>query len=337
MGLRQSGQLLAGNFCFGIGVLWKFYSDFSTGLLYRTSLSTCGVSNGGHEDLWRTFSLSLAANEKLSQEVLGPGADQIDQSRRFPRENIAALGKAGVLGLLVPAEFGGAGASLGEMSRVLVTQSQACASTAMVTLMHYCATAVIAAKGSDKLKQELLPSFARGGHLSTLAFSEAGSGGHFYAPVSEVRQKRLSASKSFVTSAGEADSYVVSARKAGAAGPTESNLYLISKGAGGLAVQGRFEGLGLAGNDSAPMTLTDVSVDDETRLGPEGSGFQSMLEVVLPHFQIGVASVSVGIATAAFQTIVAHVSGPENMNTPAALRSHRFRAFSSWWPRWRSN
>jgi len=249
----------------------------------------------------------LVANEKLSQEVLRPGADQIDQSRRFPRENIGALGKAGVLGLLVPAQFGGAGASLGEMSRVLDTQSQACASTAMVTLMHYCATAVIAAKGGDRLKQELLPSFAHAGHLSTLAFSESGSGGHFYAPVSEVRQKRLSASKSFVTSAGEADSYVVSARKTGAAGPTESNLYLISKGASGLAAQGRFEGLGLAGNASAPMTLTDVAIDDETCLGSEGSGFQSMLEVVLPHFQIGVASVSVGIATAAFQTIVARV------------------------------
>jgi alkylation response protein AidB-like acyl-CoA dehydrogenase len=249
----------------------------------------------------------LAANEKLSQEVLRPGADQIDQSRRFPRENIAALGKAGVLGLLVPAQFGGAGASLGEMSRMLDTQSQACASTAMVTLMHYCATAVIAAKGGDRLKQELLPSFAHAGHLSTLAFSEPGSGGHFYSPVSEVRQKRLSASKSFVTSAGEADSYVVSARKTGAAGPAESNLYLISKGVSGLVAQGRFEGLGLAGNASAPMTLTDVPIDDETRLGPEGSGFQSMLEVVLPHFQIGVASVSLGIATAAFQTIVARV------------------------------
>ena len=125
--------------------------------------------------------------------------------------------------------------------------------------------------------------------------------------MSEVHQKRLSASKSFVTSAGEADSYVVSARKTGAASPTESNLYVIFKGASGLAAQGRFEGLGLAGNASAPMTLTDVSIDDETRLGSEGSGLQSMLEVVLPHFQIGVASVSVGIATAAFQTIVARV------------------------------
>lgn len=250
----------------------------------------------------------LAANERLSEEVLRASADQIDQSRRFPRENIAALGKAGVLGLLVPVQFGGAGAGLREMSRVLAAQAQSCASTAMVMLMHYCATAVISAKGGDALKQRLLPSFARGEHLSTLAFSEAGSGGHFYAPVSEVRQKRLSASKSFVTSAGEADSYVVSARKEAATAPTESNLYVIMKGASGLAAGGRFEGLGLTGNASAPMMLSNVSLDDDMRLGPEGSGFQSMLEVVLPHFQIGVASVSVGISTAAFETITARVS-----------------------------
>jgi alkylation response protein AidB-like acyl-CoA dehydrogenase len=253
----------------------------------------------------------LASNEKLSQETLRANADRIDQSRQFPRENLAALGKSGVLGLLVPKQFGGAGAGLAEMSQVIDTQGQNCASTAMVTLMHFCATAVIATKASDELKQQLLPAISRGEHLSTLAFSEAGSGGHFYAPVSEVRQsgsqKTLSAQKSFVTSAGEADSYVVSARKAGAAGPTESNLYLIPKGTAGFTAQGRFEGLGLAGNASAPMTLADVAIDDKTRLGPEGTGFQTMLELVLPHFQIGVASVSAGIASAAFQAITARV------------------------------
>jgi alkylation response protein AidB-like acyl-CoA dehydrogenase len=257
------------------------------------------------------FRAILAVNEKLSRETLHANADRIDQSRQFPRENLAALGKSGVLGLLVPRQFGGAGAGLGEMSQVIDTQAQNCASTAMVTLMHFCATAVIVTKASDEVRQQLLPAIARGEHLSTLAFSEAGSGGHFYAPVSEVRQsgsqKTLSAQKSFVTSAGEADSYVVSARKAGAAGPTESDLYLIPKDTAGFTAQGRFEGLGLAGNASAPMTLADVAIDDKARLGPEGTGFQTMLQLVLPHFQIGVASVSAGIASAAFQAITARV------------------------------
>ena len=261
----------------------------------------------------------LAANEKLSREMLRANADRIDQARQFPRENLMALGKSGVLGLLVPTQFGGAAAGIAEMSQVVDTQAQNCASTAMVTLMHFCATAVIAAKASEALKKEILPAVARGEHISTLAFSEAGSGGHFYAPVSEIHksgsQEKLSAQKSFVTSAGEADSYVVSARKAGAAGPTESNLYLIAKGAGGFTAQGRFEGLGLAGNASAPMMLAEVTIDEKTRLGPEGTGFQSMLEVVLPHFQIGVASVSAGIATAAFQAITARVGARKYEHT----------------------
>lgn len=250
----------------------------------------------------------LAENEKLSHEMLRINADQIDQARRFPRENLQALGKAGVLGLVIPLRYGGAGGGLTEISQVLDVQAQNCASTAMVTLMHYCATAVIVAKGSDTLKQQILPACARGENISTLAFSEAGSGGHFYMPVSEVRQNggrpTLRAIKSFVTSAGEADSYVVSTRKAGAAAHTETNLYLIPKDVPGFSTQGRFEGLGLAGNASAPMSLTDVAINEEWRLGAEGSGFQSMLEIVLPHFQIGAASVSVGLAKAAQQTIV---------------------------------
>jgi alkylation response protein AidB-like acyl-CoA dehydrogenase len=253
----------------------------------------------------------LAANEKISKEVLQARADQIDRERKFPRENLQALGAAGVLGILIPAEFGGAGGTLAEMSQALEAQAQGCASTAMVTLMHYCACAVIAAKGSGEMKKQILPAAARGEHIATLAFSEAGSGGHFYAPVSKVRLdcgvKKLSAKKTFVTSAGEADFYVVSTRTLHAAAPTECDLYLVPKSASGFSAQGRFEGLGLAGNASAPMTLENVPVDDTAMLGPEGSGFQTMMEVVLPHFQIGVASVSIGIAGAAFEKIAARV------------------------------
>jgi alkylation response protein AidB-like acyl-CoA dehydrogenase len=148
--------------------------------------------------------------------------------------------------------------------------------------------------------------------LTTLAFSEAGSGGHFYMPVSQVKRSghgmSLTAQKTFVTSAGEADSYVVSTRKAGASGPTELDLYLVGKGAEGFEVGKPFEGLGLAGNGSAPMKLENVELAEENRLGNEGSGFQIMMEVVLPHFQVGVAAVSLGIAAAAFQAASAHVT-----------------------------
>ena len=254
----------------------------------------------------------LAINDELAKEQFAPGADEIDAGRRFPRQNLQSLGRSGVLGLLVPTEFGGAGGSISEMAQVVERMAQACASTAMVTLMHYCGTAVIASKGSAELKQRLLPAIAGGEHLTTLAFSEAGSGGHFYMPVSEVTRTAhglsLTAQKTFVTSAGEADSYVVSTRKASASGPTDLDLYLVAKGAKGFEVGKPFEGLGLAGNGSAPMKLESVALAEENRLGSEGSGFQTMMEVVLPHFQVGVAAVSLGIAAAAFQSASAHVT-----------------------------
>jgi alkylation response protein AidB-like acyl-CoA dehydrogenase len=253
----------------------------------------------------------LVENEKLAKELLASNADDVDRGRRFPRQNIQELGRSGLLGLVVPLEYGGTGAGILEMAQVLERMAQACPSTAMVMLMHYCGTAVVAAKGSATLKHSLLPAIARGEHLTTLAFSEAGSGGHFYMPVSQVRRNghglRLTARKTFVTSAGEADSYVVSSRKAGASGPTDLDLYLVAKGTKGFEVEKPFEGLGLAGNASAPMKLEEVGLEEEKRLGNEGSGFQTMMEVVLPHFQVGVAAVSLGIATAAFQAASAHV------------------------------
>ena len=160
--------------------------------------------------------------------------------------------------------------------------------------------------------------------------------------MSEVRNtangsgKRLSANKSFVTSAGEADSYVVSARRAGASGPTDVNLTLIPKGTEGFIAQGRFEGLG-PGNASAPMSLNEVILRDDTCLGAEGTGFQTMLEVVLPHFQIGVASISLGIATAAFQMIAARVGTRKTTNRPVARFLPPFRGCNIWWPKWRLN
>jgi len=254
----------------------------------------------------------VSENEKLAKDVLAPAADEVDRTRRFPRQNLLEFGRRGLLGLLVPVEFGGAGGTIADMAHVLQTMGSACASTAMVTLMHYCGTAVIAAKASAVLRQDLLPAIARGEHLTTLAFSEAGSGGHFYMPVSEVKRNgqggRLTARKTFVTSAGEADSYVVSTRKAGPTAPTELDLYLVAKGSKGFEVGKPFEGLGLAANASAPMTLDDVELEEQKQLGVEGSGFQTMMEVVLPHFQVGVAAVSLGIAAAAFQAATSHVT-----------------------------
>ena len=144
--------------------------------------------------------------------------------------------------------------------------------------------------------------------LGTLAFSERGSRSHFWAPVSQEVDGPIDAQKSWVTSAGHADDYVVATRAAGTDSPIESSLYVVGSDVTGIETAGPWVGLGLRGNASAPMTF-DIAVADATLLGEEGKGLDLMLGVVLPWFQLGQGGVSLGIAEAALGAAVAHVTG----------------------------
>lgn len=252
-----------------------------------------------------------AVAETLARETLAVHADDVDQRGRWPAESVTALARAGLLGLSVPLPLGGAGEGPRTFAAVTRLLAERCASTAMIYVMHVCATQVIAATPPSPRRDSLLRDVAQGRHLSTLAFSEKGSRSHFWAPVSQALAAgdvhRLSAEKSFVTSAGHADSYVVSTRTAAAADPLSSTLYLVPREARGLSVSGPWNGLGLRGNASAPLRLDDVAVPLDHRVSGEAEGFAVMVNVVLPWFQLGSAAVSVGLARAATEGIRQHL------------------------------
>jgi len=109
-----------------------------------------------------------------------------------------------------------------------------------------------------------------------------------------------------VTSAGEADSYVWSSRPLQAEGP--STLWLVPASAPGLSIPARFNGLGLRGNASSPITAEQVAVDRASILGEDGAGFDIMLSIVLPYFQLMNAAFSVGTMQAATTKAAQHVS-----------------------------
>ena len=208
------------------------------------------------EGLTRTENPWLARAERVAHQVLAGDADDVDRQGRWPGESVSALAEAGFLGLTVPVSFGGAGEGPRTFAAVTCTLAQQCASTAMIYLMHICATQVLTAGEMFAQREAVLREMAAGRHLSTLAFSEKGSRSHFWAPVSQgaIRDGRcsLSAEKSFVTSAGHADSYVVSTRSAGAAEPNSSTLYYVPRDAPGMMLGAPWNGLGLRGNASAP-------------------------------------------------------------------------------------
>jgi alkylation response protein AidB-like acyl-CoA dehydrogenase len=246
----------------------------------------------------------------IAEHVLIPTAGQNDKEGRFSTEAVTALGQSGLLSLTLPAEFGGSALGPRTFSAVTATLAEADASVAMVYLMHVCATATIVAR-PHAIIAETLKEIAAGQHLSTLAFSETGSRSHFWAPLSRARRSnggvRATAKKSFVTSAGYAQSYVVSMLAPDGAGPTDSTLYLVPASTSGLSVVGAWDGMGLRANASAPMVLEDCELPSTLQLTEDGAGFNAMLNVVLPLFNLGTASVGLGLCRAAVVATAAHL------------------------------
>ncbi|HXM57980.1 MAG TPA: acyl-CoA dehydrogenase family protein [Candidatus Dormibacteraeota bacterium] len=244
--------------------------------------------------------------EQAMPTVEAAAAD-VDAKGTFPRASIQALAEAGLLGLASSSDVGGGGQGMRAAAAVIERLARSCASTAMVTTMHYCATAVLEAHGPEAVRREI----AAGRHLTTLAFSEVGSRSQFWAPLSTAvpadgSSVRLTADKSWVTSAGEADSYVWSSRPVAADGA--STIWLVPASSPGLELAGEFDGLGLRGNASRPMRARDVAVGADGRLGPDGGGFDVMMGVVLPWFQVLSAACSLGIAETAIARTAAHAT-----------------------------
>ncbi|HEX8630145.1 MAG TPA: acyl-CoA dehydrogenase family protein [Catenuloplanes sp.] len=252
-----------------------------------------------------TPSPSEADLERVVSTVVAPGASAVDRTGQFPRESIDALRGIGLLGLVSAADLGGAGLGMPDAARVVERVSRACGSSAMVLLMHYAAASIIEAHGPDKVRREV----AEGRHLSTLAFSEAGSRSHFWTPlgtaVGDAAGVRLSARKSWVTSAGQADSYVWSSRPVAAPGPM--TLWLMPANADGLTIDGPFDGLGLRGNDSRPVRAQDVTLPAEAMLGTDGTGLDTALNTALPWFLVLNAAFSIGLMEATLAETVGHL------------------------------
>lgn len=254
---------------------------------------------------------AVSKAKQIAEKTLAPAARQNDKDSHFSSEAIGALAESGLLALMLPASAGGAGLGPRSFAAVTATLAEADASVAMVYLMHVAAAATIAAARPGAAVGKTLSDIAAGRHLSTLAFSEAGSRSHFWSPVSRARQNGagvvLTAKKSWVTSAGHAQSYVVSSLAPAAKGPTESTLYLVPANARGVSVAGAWDGLGLRANASAPMALEDCEISPELQLTDDGAGFQAMLQVVLPLFNLGSTAVALGLCRAAVGGTVAHL------------------------------
>lgn len=263
--------------------------------------------------------------ESIIEEVVKPNAAVVDSQGVFPRDSIDALAAAGFLALTVPRSDGGIGATATEFSDIVFKLARACASTAMVYVMHATALCSLTSLPDSPRRSRFLDMIVRQRALVTEAISEPGSGSQWWSVSSTAEQipggYRVVADKSFATSAGYADIYIVSTRTPGASDDRDHAIFAIRADEGEIKA-GQWQGLGLAGNSSTWMTFR-CDVDDDALLysGEGGAGLRQYNEVNQPLYHLGVSSAYLGIATAAYDAALERIRSRKYAGNPAGFGS----------------
>jgi len=244
-----------------------------------------------------------AGVRELAQGVVQPLAAEVDRDHRFPQEAIDAAAQSGLLGVLVPRRYGGAGLDALAFAICIEELAQACASTAVVVDVHTSVgTEPILLFGDEEQKRKWLPRLATGELLGAFALTEPGSGSD--AASLEMTARRsgdvyvLNGTKVFITNIGHAGLYVVFART----GPDQKaagvTAFLVPADTRGVRVGQVFHKMGLHGSPTGELILEEVSVPATNRLGAEGEGFTVAMRA-LDSGRIGISGQALGIAQAA--------------------------------------
>lgn len=267
---------------------------------------------------WRQKAATLAA------DILAAHAADVDSNARFPAEGMRVLAEGGFYGLCIDSALAGQGQGPATFAAVAEELARHCGSTAMIYVMHVAATAAIVASNTLPGKAEILRSIANGEQLVTIAFSERGSRSQFWAPVSQLIREgdgyRTDALKSWVTAAHHADLYVTSAQMPEAQSALEFTIYLLPRTRSGVHFPEAFNGLGLRGNDSAPVSLEGLSVSPDDLLTAHGEGLNVALQVGIPWFNVGTSAMAHGLCLAAVEATAHHLQGTGFEHTGTALR-----------------
>ncbi|MGK5728140.1 acyl-CoA dehydrogenase family protein [Streptomyces sp. URMC 124] len=262
--------------------------------------------------------------DEVIRDVVTPLAREIDEAGRFPEEAVRALGDAGLLALTIPREDGGAGASADELGDVVLRLATACASTAMVYVMHVTALNSFLALPAGPQRSAYLAEIRKNRLLVTEAISEPGSGSQWWSVESTAERidgggYRITADKSFSTSAGHADLYVVSTRTPGSDNDRDHAVFAVRADEGRIE-SGQWKGLGLAGNSSTWITFR-AEVGEEALLysGSQGAGLRTYNEANQPLYHLGVSAAYLGIATAAYRACLDRIRTRRYSGNPSGF------------------
>src|SRR5215203_985347 len=259
---------------------------------------------------------------RFAEERIRPGVAERDREHRFPLDIFKEMGEMGLLGMLVPEEYGGAGIdtlsyllAMEEISRV----DPAVAVTMSVTNSVCCWP--IVRFGGEALKRKVLPALAAGETLGGFGLTEPGAGSDAGSLKTTARRDGdfwvLDGEKAWITNAGHAGWFVVVARTNPEAGKRGLSAIVVPADAPGFSVGQPEEKLGLKSSRTAQIYFSDCRVPAENLLGEEGQGLKIAL-ATLDHSRLGIAAQAVGIHQRALELAVAYSKERVQFGSPIA-------------------
>lgn len=255
-----------------------------------------------------------------ASEVLAPAAARLDREGGFPHENLAAAARAGLLGINVPPDLGGAGAGAVAYSLAVTEMAKACAATTVAICVNNMVAEVIARFGTEAQRREHVPKLCDGTYrVGAFALSESGAGSDPGGMRTRARRTDrgwvLEGSKLWITSGTDAGLFVVWARTNDAPGARGISAFLVPGDTPGL-VRGRPEHkMGLNGSTTTALEFHGCELPEDALLDAEGRGFRVAM-MALDGGRIGIASQALGIGMAATETAVAHAREHRQFGRP---------------------
>jgi hypothetical protein len=263
----------------------------------------------------------------FANERLRAGASARDESGEFPRDLFKELGELGLLGMLVPEQYGGAGMDLLSYLLVIEELARVDASIAVgVSVTNSVCQWPILQFGSEELKTETLPVLTSGRVLGGIMLTEPHAGSDLGSLATKYREEsdgfRLSGSKAWITNAGVGQFFLVLARRS--PGAKGISAFVLDADQPGVHVHPAEKKMGLKSSATAGVTLEDAFVPRANLLGSEGDGMKVAL-ATLDHSRLGIAAQAIGIAQAALDETLAYTKQREQFGKP--LLYHQAVAF----------
>ena len=267
--------------------------------------------------------------KEFAEKEVKPLAQEVDEQERFPIETVEKMAKLGLLGIIIPREYGGAGGNYNMYINAVEELSKHCATTGVILSAHTSlCVAPILEYGTEDQKQRYLPDLATGKKLGAFALTEPNAGTDASNQQTRAFEKEdhyiLNGSKIFITNAGYATTYIVIAVTGfGPKGP-EMTAFIVDNNMNGFTVGKKEKKMGIRGSATCELIFENVKVPKENMLGKRGDGFKIAMKT-LDGGRIGIAAQALGIAEGALDTTVAYVKSRKQFGKPiSAFQNTQF-------------